>query len=93
MAGDDQTTLQAACLSNQTAGSTPTPLHARNGHHDLYDTEEPSAARQSNSSGGCRDIGRWHKVTDISCFGYSICYVPGPTCRGSVSLYVIPFEL
>jgi hypothetical protein len=29
MASNDQTTLQVACLSNQTAGSTPIPLHAR----------------------------------------------------------------
>jgi hypothetical protein len=36
---------QAACLSNQATSSTPTPLHARSGHHDLNDTEEPSAAR------------------------------------------------
>jgi hypothetical protein len=27
-------------------------------------------------------------AANISCSGYSICYVPGPTCRGSVSLYV-----
>jgi hypothetical protein len=27
-------------------------------------------------------------VTDISCSGYSTRYVLGPTCRGSVSLYV-----
>jgi hypothetical protein len=25
---------QATCLSNQATGSTPTPLHARSGHHD-----------------------------------------------------------
>jgi hypothetical protein len=25
---------QAACLSNQATGSTPTPVHARSGHHD-----------------------------------------------------------
>jgi hypothetical protein len=49
---------QAACLSNQAAGSMPTPLHACSGHHDLNDTEEPSAARQFYSSGGCRGTGR-----------------------------------
>jgi hypothetical protein len=31
-------------------------------------------------------------VTGISCSGYSICYVTGPTCRGSVSLYVPPLS-
>jgi hypothetical protein len=34
-----------------------------------------------------------HKVADISCSGYSIRYVPGPTCRGSVSLYVPPWAI
>ena len=71
---------QATCLSNQATGSTPTPLHARGGHHDLNDTKEPSAARQFYSSGGCRGTGRWCKVTDISCSGYPICYVSEPTC-------------
>jgi hypothetical protein len=93
MAGNDQTTLQAACLSNQTTSSTPIPLRARNGHHDLYDAGEPSAARQCYSSGGYRGTGRLHKVTDISCSGYSIRYVPGPTCRGSMSLYVPPWAI
>jgi hypothetical protein len=90
MAGDDQTTLQAACLSNQTAGSMLILLCARDGHHDLYDAGEPSAARQRYSSGGYQGTGRLHKVTDISCSMYSIYYVPGPTCRGSLSLYVPP---
>jgi hypothetical protein len=49
---------QAACLSNQAAGSTPTPLHSRSGHHDFNNTEEPSAARQFYSSDGCRATGR-----------------------------------
>jgi hypothetical protein len=90
MAGDDQTTLQAACLSNQTSGRMPIPPRVRDGHHDLYDAGEPSAAHQCYSSDGYRGIERLHKVTGISCSGYSIRYVPGPTCRGSVSLYVPP---
>ena len=49
---------QAACLSNQAAGSTPTPLHARSSHHDLNNTEEPSAAHRFYSSGGCQSTGR-----------------------------------
>jgi hypothetical protein len=65
---------------------------ACDGHHDLYDAGEPSATHQRYSSGGYRGTGRLHKVTDISCSGYSICYVPGPTCRGSVSLYVPPLS-
>jgi hypothetical protein len=31
-------------------------------------------------------------VTGISCSKYYIRYVPGPTCRGSVSLYVPPLS-
>jgi hypothetical protein len=81
---------QAACLSNQATSSTPTPLHARSGHHDLNDIEEPSAARQFYSNGGCRGIGRGCKVTDISCSGYPICYVSEPMCRGSESFCTCP---
>jgi hypothetical protein len=92
MAGDDQTTLQVVCLSNQTVGSTPIPLRARDGHHDIYDAGEPPAARQCYLSGGYRGTGRLHKVTDISCSGYSIRYVLGPTCRGSGSLFVPPLS-
>jgi hypothetical protein len=81
---------QAACLSNQTTGSTPTPLHARSGLHDLNDTKEPSVAHQFYSSGGCRGTGRWCKVTGISCSGYPIHYVSEPTCRGSESFCTWP---
>jgi hypothetical protein len=81
---------QAACLSNQATGSTPTPLHVRSSHHDLNDTEEPSAARQFYSSGGCRGTERWCRVTGISCSGYPIHYVSEPTCRGSESFCTCP---
>jgi hypothetical protein len=81
---------QATCLSNQATGSTPTPLLARSGHHDLNDTEEPSAACQFYSSGGCRGTGRWCKLTDISCSGYPIRYVFEPTCWGSESFCTCP---
>jgi hypothetical protein len=81
---------QAACLSNQETGSTPTTLHARSGHHDLNDTKEPSTSRQFYSSGECRGTGRWCKVTDISCSDYPICYVSEPTCRGSESFCACP---
>jgi hypothetical protein len=83
---------QAACLSNQATGSTPTPLHARSGHHDLNDTDEPSAARQFYSSGGCRGTGRWCKVTGISCSSYPIRYVSEPTCWGSESFCACPLS-
>jgi hypothetical protein len=65
---------------------------ARHGHHDLYITREASAARQCYTSSGYRGTGRLHKMTSISCSGSSIRYVPGPTCRGSVSLYVPPLR-
>jgi hypothetical protein len=65
---------------------------ARHGHHDLYVAREASAARQCYTSSRYRGIGRLHKVTGISCSGCSLRYVPGPTCRGSVSLYVPPFS-
>ena len=84
---------QAACLSNQATGSTPTPLHARSGHHDLNDTKEPSVTRQFYSSGGCRGTGRWCKVTDISCSGYPIRYVSEPTCRVQSPFVHAPFQL
>jgi hypothetical protein len=81
---------QAAYLSNQTTDSTPAPQHTRSGHHGLDDTKEPSATRQLYSSGGCRGTGGWCKLTDISCSGYLICYVSGPTCRGSESFCTCP---
>jgi hypothetical protein len=81
---------QAAYLSNQATGSTPTPLHARSGHHDLNDTEEPSAARQFYSNGGCWGTGRGCRVTGISYSGYPIRYVSEPTCRGSESFFTCP---
>ena len=65
---------------------------ACHGHHDLYVAKEASAARQYYTSSRYRGTGRLHKVTDISCSGCSLRYVPGPTCRGSVSLYVLPFS-
>ena len=40
------------------AASTPTLLHARSGHHNLVDTEEPLAARQFYSGSGCQGTGR-----------------------------------
>jgi hypothetical protein len=81
---------QAAYLSNQATNNTPTPQHTRSGHHDLDDTKEPSATHQLYSSGGCRGTGGWCKVTDISCSGYLIRYVSGPTCQGSESFCTYP---
>jgi hypothetical protein len=83
---------QAAYLSNQATDSTPTPQHTRSGHHDLDDTEEPSATRQLYSNGGCRGTGGWCKVTDISCSGYLIRYVSKLTCRGSESFCTCPLS-
>jgi hypothetical protein len=60
---------------------------------DLYVAKEASAACQCYTSSRYRDAGRLHKVTGISCSGCSLCYVPGPKCRGSVSLYVPPFAI
>ena len=60
---------------------------------DLYVAKEASAACQCYTSSRYRDTGRLHKVTGISCSGCSLCYVPWPKCRGSVSLYVPPFAI
>jgi hypothetical protein len=92
LADNDQTALLAVCLSNQTAGSTSVPPRARRGHYDLYDAMVASVVRQCYASSKYQGTWRLHKVTDISCSGYSIRYVPGPTCRGSVSLYVPPLS-
>jgi hypothetical protein len=86
----DQTILQAACLSILLAGSTPVLRHT---------LCSPWLARYRGSN---RDISTiW--TTNIMALGdllgdtgigyfhmYSLRFAPGPTCRGSASLYVPP---
>jgi hypothetical protein len=56
MAGVDLTGRHTCPI--KAAASTPTLLHARSGHHNLVDTEEPLAARQFYSGSGCQGTGR-----------------------------------
>jgi hypothetical protein len=89
LTGDDQAIPQVACLSIPLAGSTP--MLPRVLHSSWL-------ARYRGCS---RDISilyalwtLWHSgdrpdVTSVSC---SFHFAPGPTCRGSVSLYVPPLS-
>jgi hypothetical protein len=89
--GDVQATQQAACLSTPVADSTPV----------LWHTMCSSSLVRSQGSFRCTPM--LHKprisghkkialATRISCSKYYICYVPGPACQGSVSLYVPPLS-
>jgi hypothetical protein len=61
-------------------------------HHYLYVTKEAIAACQRCACCGQHGPGDCTDVTCISCSRYSFYYVPGPTCRGSTSLYVPPLS-
>jgi hypothetical protein len=89
----DQAFLQVVCLSTLLAGSTPVMRHT---------LRSPRLARYQGSS---RDIlilyGLWTLWrSEIFCatlaLDTSICipsiFAPGPTCRGSASLYVPPLS-
>jgi hypothetical protein len=89
LAGGVQAILQAACLSSLLSNSTPV----------LRGVLCPSSPIRYQGSFPCTPIlcrsrMSGHKkivpVANISCSKYYICYIPGPTCRGSVPLYVPP---
>jgi hypothetical protein len=61
-------------------------------HHYSYVTKEAAAACQRCACCGQHGPRDCTDVTCISCSRYSIHYVPGPTCRGSVPLYVPPLS-
>jgi hypothetical protein len=61
-------------------------------HHDLHVTKEAAAAYQYCVCCGQHGPGDCTDVTCISYSMYSFHYVPGPTCRGSASLYVPPLS-
>jgi hypothetical protein len=61
-------------------------------HHHLYAAREASPARQFYSDHGYRGARKIALGTNIRCTKYCIHYVPGPTCRGSVPLYVPPLS-
>jgi hypothetical protein len=88
---DVQAILQAACLSIPETGSATVSRHTL-----------CSSSLVRNQGGFCctpmlrrpRISGRKEiaLATSISCSKYNICYVPGPTCRGSAPLCVPPFS-
>jgi hypothetical protein len=87
----DKTTLQAAFLSISLAGSTPV----------LQSALCSSSLVRCQGSFRCTPILRRPRIsgrkgialaTSISCSKYYIHCVPGPTCRGSASLYVPPLS-
>jgi hypothetical protein len=59
-------------------------------HHHSYVAKEASPARQYYVDRGYQGARKIALATSISRSKYYICYVPGPTCRGSASLYVPP---
>jgi hypothetical protein len=67
------------------SGRTPIPPRTRRGHHDLYVAKETSAASQCYGDHRYQGTRRLHWMNGSK---YYVCFVPGPTCRGSVSLYV-----
>jgi hypothetical protein len=69
------------------SGHTPIPPRTRRGHHDLYVARETSAASQCYRDCRYQGTRRSHWMNDSK---YYTCFVPGPTCRGSVSLYMPP---
>jgi hypothetical protein len=91
LAGGDQAVPQAACLSIPLAGNTPvlrTALCSSSFVRCQGRFRCTPMLRRLRISG--------HKeialATRINCSKYYICYVPGPACRGSVSLYVPPLS-
>jgi hypothetical protein len=61
-------------------------------HHYSYVTKEASVAYQYCACCGQHGPRDCTDVTCISYSRYSFHYVPGPTCRGSASLYVPPLS-
>jgi hypothetical protein len=59
-------------------------------HHHTYVAREASPARQYYADRRYQSTRKIALATSISRSKYYICYVPGPTCRGSVPLYVPP---
>jgi hypothetical protein len=66
--------------------------HVHCAHHLSYVARQASSARQCCADRGYQGARRLHWGTSISCSGYSIHYVPRPTCRGSAPLYVPPLS-
>jgi hypothetical protein len=91
LAGGVQAILQAACLSSPLSNSTPVLRGALcPSSHICCQGSFPYTPIQRRSR-----MSRRKKIapaTNISCSKYYICYVPGPTCRGSIPLYVPPFS-
>jgi hypothetical protein len=71
------------------SGRTPIPPRTRRGHHDLYVARETSAASQCYGDHRYQGTRRLHWINGSN---YYTRFVPGPTCRGSVSLYVPPLN-
>jgi hypothetical protein len=71
------------------SGRTPIPPRTRRGHHDLYVARETFAASQCYRDHRDQSTRRLHWINGSK---YCTRFVPGPTCRGSVSLYVPPLD-
>ena len=61
-------------------------------HHHSYVAREASPARQYYVDRGYQGARKIALGMSISRSKYYICYVPGPTCRGSAPFYVPPFS-
>jgi hypothetical protein len=89
--GNDQVVSQAACLSVPLAGSAPMLRRALCSSRlvrrqtSFLNTTMLRKIADNRAEGDCTR-------PDISGFGCSIRYVPGPTCRGSASLYMSPLS-
>jgi hypothetical protein len=71
------------------SGCTPIPPRTRRGHNDLYVARETFAASQCYGDHRYQGTRRLHWINGSN---YYTRFVPGPTCRGSVSLYVPPLN-
>jgi hypothetical protein len=67
----------------------PIPSRTRRGHHDLYVARETSAASQCYRDRRYQGTRRSHRMNGSKYYTH---FVPGPTCPGSVSLYVPPLN-
>jgi hypothetical protein len=59
-------------------------------HHHMYVAREASPARQCYADRGYQGARKIALGMSISRSKYYICYVSGPTCRGSIPLYAPP---
>jgi hypothetical protein len=59
-------------------------------HHHSYIARKASPARQCYADRGYQGVRKIALGTSISHSKYNIRYVPGPTCRGSATLYMPP---